>query len=279
MVKYKKRNYNFVLWDNMKKEKIKSLEKSLVLLEKLSLKEEMSIIDLSKELHLSTSTVYRILNTFKSHGYVIQDQQTSKYSIGAKLLILGNKFNKIKTLLKIVKPFLDKISKYTNETINFAILEDKEVVCVYQVESKNMLRTSIGIGERIPAHSTSLGKVLLAFQPEREFEILYSDKSEKLSTFTPNTISSVKELKESLKKIRKQRYAVDIEELKMGVNCIAVPIINNEGKAMAAISISSPRSRLNLSETEEIEKAKSLLITLCEDISKRLLNKAYLESM
>jgi len=253
-----------------KKEKIKSIEKAMDLLELLSDKEkEMSITEIGKELHMGISTVHRILTTLKCRNYIVQNRQTSKYMLGAKLFILGYKVQNTKNLIKVAMPFLQRLSTYTNETINFAILEGREVICLYKIESKEMLRAGIELGAKIPAHCTSLGKILLAFLPEHEFMMLYSNNNEKLPTFTPNTISSVEELKKCLKKIKKQGYAIDEEEFKIGVNCLGVAIINNESKEIASISISGPRLRFNLSK---IKKVKSTLIALSQDISKHLLN-------
>jgi len=252
------------------KGKIKSIEKAIDLLELLSDKEkEMSITEIGKELHMGISTVHRILTTLKCRNYIVQNRQTSKYMLGAKLFTLGYKVQNIKNLTKIAMPFLQRLSKYINETINIAILEDRELICLYKIESKEMLRAGIDLGTKIPAHCTSLGKVLLAFLSEQEFMMLYNNDNEKLPTFTPNTISSVKELRKGLKKIKKQGYVIDEEEFKIGVNCLGVPIINNEGKAIASISISGPKSRFNLSK---IKKVKSTLIALSQDISKQLIN-------
>ena len=254
----------------LKKEKIKSIEKALDLLELLSdNKKEMGITEINRELHMGISTIHRILTTLKYRDYIVQNQQTSKYMLGTKLFILGCKVQNTTNLIKVVTPFLQRLSQNTNETINFAILEGREAIYLFKIESKEMLKAGIELGTKVAAHCTSLGKVLLAFLPEQEFMMLYSNNNEKLPTFTPNSISSVEELKKCLKKIKKQGYAIDEEEFKIGVNCLGVPIINNEGKAIAAISISGPVSRFSLFE---MEKVKSMLIALSRDISKQLLN-------
>lgn len=253
--------------DALKKENIKSIEKALDLLELLSDNQrEMGVTEIAQELNMGTSTVYRLLTTLKCRGYIIQDRQTSKYTLGAKLFILGSKVQNIATLIKIVTPFLKSLSQSIDETINFGILEDKEVICLYKIESKEMLRAGLEVGAKIPAHCTALGKILLAFLSESEIRMLYGD-NEKLSTFTPNTISSLEELKESLKKIKKQGYAIDKEEFKKGVNCLGIPIINSKGKTIAAISIAGPASRFSLLE---MEKTRNILLNLSLDISKQL---------
>lgn len=250
-----------------KAEKIKSIEKALDLLELLSDNKEMGITEIGKELHMGLSTVYRILTTLKCRGYVIQNQQTSKYTLGINLFVLGGKVQNAVNLVEIVTPFLQKLSQHTNESINFAILEGREAVCLTKIESPEVLRTDIKIGARLPAHCTSVGKVLLAFLSDREFMTLYNNDTEKLFTPTPNSISSVMELKKCLKKIKKDGYAIDKEEFKIGINCLGVPIINNEGKALAGISVTGPASRFNLSE---MEKLKSTLISISKDISNQL---------
>jgi len=262
------REYRIMENKTFKKEKIKSIEKALDLLELLSdNKKEMSITEIGKELHMGFSTVYRILTTLKCHGYVIQSQQTSKYILGIKLFVLGCKVQSAVNLVKTVTPFLQKLSQNTNETINFAILEGREVICLTKIESPEVLRTDIKIGARLPAHCTALGKVLLAFLSEQEFMMLYNNDNEKLFALTSNSISSVEELKRCLKKVRRQGYAVDKEEYKIGINCLGIPIISDEGKAIAGISVTGPASRFDLSE---MEKLKSTLISLSKDISNQL---------
>ena len=254
----------------LKNDKIKSLEKAIDLLELLSdNKKEIGITEINRELHMGLSTIHRILATFKYRGYIVQNRQTSKYMLGTKLFILGSKVQNTTNLIKVVTPFLQRLSQNTNETINFAILEGREAIYIFKIESKETLKAGIEVGTKVEAHCASLGKVLLAFLPEQEFRMLYPNNNEKLSTFTPKSISSVEELKKCLKKIKKQGYAIDEEEFKIGVNCLGVPIINNEGKAIASISISGPVSRFNLFE---IEKVKNTLIVISQDISKELLN-------
>lgn len=250
-----------------KAEKIKSIEKALNLLELLSDNEEMSITKISKKLHMGLSTVYRMLTTLKYRGYVIQNQQTSKYTLAIKLFVLGCKVQRAINLVKLITPSLQKLSQHTKESINFAILEGREAVCLSKIESPEVLRTDIETGARLPAHCTAVGKGLLAFLSEREFTILYGKDNKKLCTPTSNSISSVMELKKCLKKIKRDGYAIDKEEFKIGINCLGVPIMNNEGKSIAGISVTGPSSRFTLSE---MKKLKSTLISISKDISNKL---------
>lgn len=261
------REYRIMENKTFKAEKIKSVEKILILLELLSDNKEMSITEIGKKLHMGLSTVYRMLTTLKYRGYVIQNQQTSKYTLAIKLFVLGCKVQRAMNLVKLVTPSLQKLSQHTNESINFAILEGREAVCLSKIVSFEVLRTDIKIGARLPAHCTAVGKALLAFLSERKFTMLYGKETIKLHTPTPNSISSVMELKKCLKKIKKNGYATDKEEFKIGINCLGVPILNNEGKSIAGISVTGPSSRFTLSE---MKKLKDTLINISKDISHQL---------
>ena len=249
-----------------KNERIKSIEKVLDLLEFLSAnQQETGITEISKKLHMGLSTVHRILTTLKSRGYVIQNQQTTKYRLGIRLFELGCAVQSIKRLVEIIKPYLRQLSQSTNETANLAILEGKEVIYVDTIESTEVLRTEIMAGTKTPAHCAALGKVLLAFISDEEFESLYKS-DEPIPSLTYNSISSLEELKKNLKKVKKQGYAVDREEYKIGINCIGVPIFGRNG-AMAAISITGPASRFTI---DEMEKVKDKLMTISKEISNQL---------
>ena len=259
------------LFPNMENKKnksgrIKSIDKALDLLEFLSVNEqEIGITEISKKLFMGLSTVHRILTTLKFRGYVVQNQQTTKYRLGIKLFELSCVMQTTKHLIEIIKPYLKKLSQSTNETCNLAILESKEVIYLVKTESSEVLTTNIKVGTRLPAHCTALGKVLLAFISDREFDSLYN-VDEPLFCLTPRSISSLEELKKHLKKVKEQGYAVDREEYKIGINCIGVPIFNRN-EAIAAISITGPASRFTI---DEIEKVKGTLMTISKEISNQL---------
>ena len=249
------------------KERIKSIDKVLDLLEFLSINEqEIGVAEISKKLNMGLSTVHRILTTLKSRGYINQNEQTAKYRLGIKLFELGCAVQNTKHLIEIAKPYLRELSGITKEIVNLAILEGREVIYLSKIESTEILTVNIKTGARVMAHCTALGKVLLAFIPDREFDSLYKGEKQ-LPSLTKNSITSLKELKKHFKEIREHGYAIDKEEYKIGVNCFAVPIINKEGRAIAAISITGPASRFTM---DEMEKVKGKLMTISKEISNQL---------
>jgi DNA-binding IclR family transcriptional regulator len=187
--------------------------------------------------------------------------------LGANLLTFDGKVQNIPNLIRIVMPFLQKLSQLTKETINFGILEGREVACLSKIESQEALKADIRIGEKIPAHCSAIGKSLLAYLPEQEFQILYNKDNEKLPVFTRNSILSIEKLKKCLIEVRKRGYSIDREEFKIGINCLGVAIMNNEGKAIAGISVTGPSSRFNLTV---MKKIKSSLMNISNDISNQL---------
>jgi IclR family transcriptional regulator, KDG regulon repressor len=247
-----------------KKETIKSIDKALNLLEFLSKnRNEIGIAEISEKMNMGLSTVHRILNTLKYRGYILQNQKTAKYRLGMKLFELGCEVRGTKNLIKTIRPYLRKLSKITNETANLAILEDKEVIYLDTIESSETLRTEIIQGSRTPAHCTALGKTLLAFLDDYDFEQLYGSNGNIIS-ITPQSISSLEDLKKELKKVKEQGYALDREESMIGINCIGVPIFNKDREAIAAISITGPASRFTL---DKMENTKEQLFNISKEIS------------
>jgi len=247
-----------------KKETIKSIDKALSLLEFLSKNgNEIGIAEISEKMNMGLSTVHRILNTLKYRGYILQNQKTAKYRLGMKLFELGCEVQGTKNLIKTIRPYLRKLSKITNETANLAILEDKEVIYLDTIESSETLRTEIIQGSRTPAHCTALGKTLLAFLEDIVFEQIYGS-DENIISITPQSISSLEDLKKELRKVQKQGYALDIEESMIGINCIGAPIFNKDREAIAAISITGPASRFTL---DKMENTKKHLFSISKEIS------------
>jgi DNA-binding IclR family transcriptional regulator len=250
--------------NQINKEKIKSINKALDVLEFLSANDgEIGIVEISNQLNMGLSTVHRILATLKSRNYIIQNPKTAKYRLGIKLFELGCEVQSTKNLIKMVRPYLRELSKITNETANVAILEDKEVIYLDTIESSETLRTEIRQGTRTPAHCTALGKCLLAFLSDNDFGQLYR-RDEQIISLTPQSISSWSELKRELKKVKERGYALDLEEYKIGIHCVGVPIFNGKREAIAAISITGPASRFT---GEKMEEAKNQLLIVVKEIS------------
>jgi len=245
---------------------IKVLDKSLSVLDLLLKKgSAMNITELAEKLEFYPSTIHRILDTLKYWGYVEQDPNTQKYQLGLKLLELGMaKFHQM-DLVREATPYLKELVKECNETVHLGVLEEGEVMYLAKEESSQTIRMISYVGKRAPVHCTSLGKVLLAYLSEEERKKILGEKE--LTRFTENTITDKSKLKKELDKVRKQGFALDLEENEKDIRCIAAPIKNYQGKVIGAISISGPVYRIDINKQNHIKEA---LLKISNKISKRL---------
>lgn len=218
-----------------------SVIKAFSIIETLCAHDEMGIAEISRSLKIDKSTVYRMVSTLQHLGYVRQKSHKGKYSPSLKLLTVASHIATVLELRQIVHPFLEELSKKSRETANLAILEEDEVVYIDKVESSETLRMDLAIGRRVPPHCTALGKVLLAHLPGNGLEEALSNG---LPRCTKKTITDLRTLKKELENVQRKGYAIDDEELELGIRCIGAPILDRQNRAIAAISIAGPSVRL-----------------------------------
>ncbi len=230
-----------------KKSKVKtvqSVERALAILDVLA--EEgspMKLSSISKNLELNISTVHRLLNTLMVWGYVEQDPYMGKYRLGIKSFEIGNRALYSLDIRSVAKPFLKNLVDKSNETANLAILDEGEVVYIDQVETHNIIKMFASPGTRGPAYCTGSGKVLLASLSDHEINRLAREIS--FHSYTSSTITSLEKLKQEMTRIREQGYSLDFGEMEEDVRCVAAPLKNHEGRTVAAISLSGPRTRMS----------------------------------
>jgi IclR family transcriptional regulator, KDG regulon repressor len=223
---------------------VKSLAKALHLLDTVGKHQSgTSIAVLSKELKMGKSTVHRLLATLREFDLVWFDANTSNYALGARILRWSDLLVKQNLLVRHGMPILRDLVNVCHETSNLAVLEGHDILYVAQFESMARLRMSEAIGNRVPAHATSLGKALLATLPDDEFDELYK-KVDTLEGITAHTITDKQRLKEHLQKVRQDGVAYDFEENEVGVVCMGAVVKNHTHHAVAAMSISLPIQRL-----------------------------------
>jgi IclR family KDG regulon transcriptional repressor len=227
---------------------INSLMKSMNILEQLIQKGEMSLLELAEQSGMGKSTIHRILGTFKTMGYVDQNKENNKYFPTLKIFELGTKAADRIPLKKIIKPHLEDIFEKCHETVNFAIVDNYEVVFVDKIVTAEPLRIELEVGRRVPAYCSALGKSILAFSNNVDISKLEFRK------MTEKTVDNPEKFMEQMALIRKTGYAVENEEFIDGLTCLAVPIKNRSNKAVAAVSIAVPNVRLNEEKKEEYIK-------------------------
>ena len=228
--------------------------------------DELGVTELSKRLKLHKNNVFRLLATLESRGYIEQNKATENYRLGLKSLELGQTFIKQMGLLRQAKPILDSMVDSCNETCYVAIFKEGHVVYLDVVETDMTVRVVSRVGSRMPSYCTAAGKVHLAFMSDEEINELIP--TEELQTFTSTTIATRDALKETLAEVAEQGYAIDDEELDLGVRCVSAPIRDYTRRIVGAISISGPSMRL---DNERLEKELvPLVLKSSEELSTRL---------
>ncbi len=222
---------------------VQSVDRTLAILETLANhREPISLTLLSVKLGLNISTVHRLLNTLIVAGFVEQEPNQGHYRLGLKTFEIGNAALYNLDIRSIAKPYLKELVDRCSETANLSVLNHGDVVYIDQVESPNIVKMFAQPGTRGPAYCTASGKVLLAaLTPVEVNQII---KETKFFKYTDSTITDPELLKEEIAKVRQQNYAIDFGELEEGVQCVAAPIRNHEGKTIAAISVSGPETRI-----------------------------------
>lgn len=235
-------------------ETIVSVDRALdILLALYNNGKEMGVSEIGRELDLHKSTVHRSLVTLKNKGFVCQNKDSGKYWLGIKIYAMGLLVGEKMSLADIVKPYAKELFDEFQEVVNVSILdkslkyEYKTIMIYKEFDTKKVLSVNPNIGSSIDAHASSVGKCLLAFSKDIDLE-KYSNKP--LRKYTENTLTNWDDLIDELEKVRKNGYAIDNEEQEIGLTCIGAPVLDGNGNAIAAISMSGPSSRLKVEDFE-----------------------------
>lgn len=240
---------------------VRVLQKALDILEAIKSQEgDLGLSQLARTVKLPKATVHRIVVTLERRGYL--DRHAGGYRVGRKLFDRQTEESFEKTLARISEPILKELVASCRETVNLGVLDGGDVVVINTVESPQSIRMSSKIGKRRYLHATALGKVLLAGLTNEEALRLAQLKG--LPRLTPNTLVTAAAILKEIQRVRKQGYAIDDEENEKDGRCIAAPIMAADDRVSAALSISGPLYRMDMSR---INSLVSPLQNACSAIS------------
>lgn len=245
--------------------RIQTIDRALMVLNCFSEHQsELKLSEIVEEVGLNKSTAHGILNTLKYHGLISQDEESHKYRLGLGLLELGSRAAKSLNVIHIAGPKIRKLCREIEETVHLGTLDGEEMIYIDKIESWQSMRIASSVGARLPAYSTGMGKAIMAFLSEEE---LLKSIPDVFRPFTPNTIMNMDDLLKELEKVRANGYAIDNEELSIGLKCVAAPIFNHEGNAKYSISVSGPGVRMSEGKMDSIIL---LIMEACRDISEKM---------
>jgi DNA-binding IclR family transcriptional regulator len=220
-----------------------SLVKALrVLLALEDCPEGRGVTDIARALGLPKSAVHRLLSTFQAHGFVQQQPQNRRYTLGPTLARLGLRAADVFTPCRLAHPFLETLAREVGETVFLGVLQQASVVIVDKVEHGRVLRISPALGTALPLYQTALGKLLLAFSPPAQQERLLDTFPKPATVFAGERLPGG--LRQELGAIVQQGFAVSLGEWEPDVCCLAVPVRDGRGEVIAALALALPRSRM-----------------------------------
>jgi len=200
-----------------------------------------TVRDLCRATRLARATVYRLLGTLVDFSYVRYDPVDRTYRLGFKLLELGHRAEAQSELVRVARPWLERLRDATDETAQLMIVDGYEGMYIDKAEPQRGFRFWTRVGMRRPLHAGASMRVLLAHLPEdRVAEIL---DRKPLPAFTRSTMTDPKKLRVDSQKIRLRGYCVSFEESHEGAAGVGAPIRDGTGKVVAGISVVGPLSR------------------------------------
>ncbi|RDJ03984.1 HTH-type transcriptional regulator BhcR [Rhizobium grahamii] len=244
---------------------VQVLDRSLRLLELVAEGDGAVLSELAERSGMATSTVHRLLNSLAKHGMVAHDGETGAWTVGVKAFEIGTAYMRFRKLGTISRPFLKQLMGACGETANVAIEEDGDVVFISQVESHAPMRAFFRPGRRGPIHASGIGKAILSTWPDNRIEALLSGRS--LERFTDKTRDSLSLLLADISEIRVRGWSIDDEEHTLGMRCVAAPIFDEYGEAVAGISVSGPAVRL---PDNKIEAVGPLVLAAAKGLTKAM---------
>jgi IclR family acetate operon transcriptional repressor len=212
------------------------------ILEELSTAGTLGLNEITQRTKIPKSTVFRVLATLQSLGYVMRDGSRD-YCVSSSLGDLAGNQSRNELLLRAALPWMVRLRNESGETVNLGQLQFEKVVYLEVVPSEFALRLAERPGATVAPHASALGKAILAFSPPEMVESLV--RAQQFPMYTRNTITEAPAFLEELRRVRERGFALDKGEISALATCVGAPILAANGHAVAAMSISGPTSRFN----------------------------------
>lgn len=206
----------------------------------------LTLSEVASRTGLTRATARRLLLTLDDLGYASSNGR--HFSLTPRVLDIGYAYVSSLNVQQIAQPYLEALSERVNESVSVTVLDEADIIYVARVPTTRIMTISLGLGSRLPAHCTSMGRVLLA---ELTTDELRAVLPAELAPRTERTVTSRRELEGVLAGVRQQGWALVDEELEIGVRSIAAPLRDSGGRAIAAMNVSTHAGRTTVAELHE----------------------------
>ena len=207
----------------------------------------MTLSQAAQATGVSRATARRILRTLTELGYVVQ--QGRQFSLSSGILKLGFAYLATQNWIEQAAPLMRQLSEQFHESCSAAILEGTEIVYVARIPASRIMSVALAVGTRLPAFHTSLGRIQLGFLDDAE--LWRRLRSLRIEAYTPSTIIDVQALFDRVQEDHAQEFSIVDEELERGLRSIAVPIVDRNGQAIAALNLSTHSTRTTRNEMRQ----------------------------
>lgn len=221
-----------------------------------------TIHDVAERLGVHQSTALRLLHTLRAHGFA-KELPDHSYQLGAATFQLTFTALEGIDLRSVARPFMEQLNEETGETIHLAALEYGDVVYIEKVEARHRVRMHSTLGGIAELHCTAIAKAILAYHPEQDLLIA----SHPLTRFTENTLTTAGELRADIAQTKERGYAINNEEVELGMLGIGAPIFRGDGKMVGAMSVVAPSNRV---PRESLDGLAPGLLKACDAVSREL---------
>jgi IclR family pca regulon transcriptional regulator len=227
------------------KQSLQSLERGIAVIQVFSREHPaLTLSEVARLAGITRATARRILLTLEKLGHVRSDGRL--FSLTPRVLTLGWAYLSSLNLWEIAQPLMEDLARETKESCSAATLDLPDIVYVARVPTGRIMTITLGVGSRLPAHATSMGRVLLADLPPDELDRFLDETP--LERYTERTITAEERLRAELATVREQGWALVDGELETGLRSIAAPIRGADGRTIAALNTSASSSRVSLEE-------------------------------
>lgn len=212
----------------------------------------IGVSELQKELGITSNMAFRILLTLEKTKYIIQNPETGKFRLSLRVIGMGNAAAAALPITKLADPYLQLLFNGFNRRVNVImfVYEQEQLIVVEKISSNLLPKVYAHVGRTMPINVCAAGKVLISELADEELEALVQNTG--LERFTNNSITTLEELKRELKSVRKSQLAWEKSEHMNGLNGVASPIRDVNGKIYAAVCINAFENNVTVSELESM---------------------------
>jgi IclR family pca regulon transcriptional regulator len=227
---------------------LQSLAKGLTVLQAMAqANHPMTLSGIARAASTSNATATRICHTLTQMGFIDRDEQR-RFFLTPRILSLGHSAVCSMGWRNVAQHYLERLSFDLKETVNLSVMDGFELIYIARVNTDRILPFDLQLGSRLPVYCTSMGKALVAFSPPEMIEQVLENVN--FAPLTHRTITDREQYMAELEKVRAKGYAVNDEELSVGLRSVAAPVLDSQGWSQAAINIAVPTTRYSLGRLE-----------------------------